>query len=89
MQDEVAQAIAVALRRTPAPSAQARRYTPGVPAYETFLKGRAQLIRFTPDSWQRARTYFEQAIALDPDYADAREPVPVAHSMLPLTPTNG
>ena len=71
VQDDIAQAIAVALRGTLAPSAQARRYTPGVPAYEAFLKGRAQLIRFTPDSWQRARTYFEQAIALEPDYPDA------------------
>ena len=69
VQDDVAQAIAVALRGTLAP-AQTRRYTPGVPAYEAFLKGRAQLIRFTPDSWERARTYLEDAIALDADYAD-------------------
>jgi TolB-like protein/Tfp pilus assembly protein PilF len=70
VQDDVAQAIAAALRGTLAPTAQARRYTPGVPAYEAFLKGRAQLIRFTPDSWERARTYLEEAIALDSDYAD-------------------
>jgi tetratricopeptide (TPR) repeat protein len=70
VQDDIAQAIAKALRGTLALSAQVRRYTPGVPAYEAFLRGRAQLIRFTPDSWERARTHFEQAIALEPDYAD-------------------
>ena len=70
VQDDVAQAIAVALRGTLAPAALTRRYTPGVPAYEAFLKGRAQLIRFTPDSWARARTYLEDAVALDPDYAE-------------------
>ena len=70
VQDDVAQAIAVALRGTLASTTPARRYTPGVPAYEAFLKGRAQLIRFTPDSWARARTYLEEAIALDPEYAE-------------------
>jgi TolB-like protein/cytochrome c-type biogenesis protein CcmH/NrfG len=70
VQDDVAQSIAVALRGTLAAAAPTRRYTPGMPAYEAFLKGRAQLIRFTPDSWARARTYLEDAIALDPDYAE-------------------
>jgi TolB-like protein/Tfp pilus assembly protein PilF len=90
VQDEVARAIAVALRGTLAQSAQARRYTPGVPAYEAFLKGRAQLIRFTPDSWQRARTYFDQAIALEPDYADAHAELALGyficgmHGMAPM-----
>jgi TolB-like protein/Tfp pilus assembly protein PilF len=70
VQDDIAQAIAVALRGTFAAALQGRRYTPGVPAYESFLKGRAQLIHFTPDSWERARTSFEEAIALDPDYAE-------------------
>jgi TolB-like protein/cytochrome c-type biogenesis protein CcmH/NrfG len=70
VQDDISQAIAVALRGTLAPAAPVRRYTPGVPAYEVFLKGRAQLVHFTPDAWQRARTYFEEAIALDPQYAE-------------------
>ena len=79
VQDDMAQAIAVALRGTLAPSAQARRYTPGVPAYEAFLKGRAQLIHFTPDAWQRARAYFDEAIALDAEYADPHAELALGH----------
>jgi len=70
VQDDIAQAIVVALRGTLSPAAPTRRHTPGVPAYEAFLKGRAQLIHFTPDAWQRARSSFEEAIALDPVYAE-------------------
>ena len=79
VQDDIAQAIVVALRGTLAPSAQSRRHTPGVPAYEAFLKGRAQLAHFTPDAWQRARTYFEEAIALDPGYAEPHAQLAVGY----------
>ena len=69
MQDEIAHAITTALKGKLAGSpASSRSYTPGVTAYETFLKGRAYLVHFTPDSWNRARSYFAQAITLDPDY---------------------
>jgi serine/threonine-protein kinase len=71
MQDEMAQAITSALRGklAAAPSA-ARHYTPRLDAYESFLRGRAHLIQFTPEAWHRARVHFEQAIALDPAYAE-------------------
>jgi TolB-like protein/predicted Ser/Thr protein kinase len=71
MQDEIAQAITTALKgRLGGASAGPRLYTPRLSAYETFLRGRAHLIHFTPDAWNRAKGYFEQAIALDPQYAD-------------------
>src|SRR6187402_3236537 len=71
MQDEIAQAITTALKgRLTAPPAASRQYTPGVTAYETFLKGRAYLVQFTPDAFNRAKSYFSQAITLDPGYAD-------------------
>jgi eukaryotic-like serine/threonine-protein kinase len=71
MQDEIAQAITTALKgRLIAETAGSRSYTPGVTAYETFLKGRAYLVQFTPDSFNRAKSYFSQAITLDPGYAD-------------------
>jgi serine/threonine-protein kinase len=71
MQDEIAQAITTALkgRLTAAPAAS-RQYTPGMTAYETFLQGRAYLVQFTPDAWNRAKSYFSQAITLDPGFAD-------------------
>jgi tetratricopeptide (TPR) repeat protein len=67
VQDEIAQAIAAALKvklvlRTAG-------HTPGLPAYEALLRGRYHLFKFTPDSWQRAKACFEQAIELDPLYA--------------------
>ena len=71
MQDEIAQAITTALKgRLTAAAAGSRQYTPGVTAYETFLQGRAHLVQFTPDAWNRAKSYFSQAITLDPGYAD-------------------
>jgi len=71
MQDEIAQAITTALKGRLTPAATGtRHYTPGMTAYETFLTGRAHLVQFTPDSWNRAKSYFTQAIALDPGFAD-------------------
>ena len=71
VQDEIRDAITTALKgRLGGAAATPRRYTPRLPAYETFLRGRAHLAQFTPDAWNRAKGLFEQAIALDPAYAD-------------------
>jgi TolB-like protein len=40
-------------------------------AYELVLRGRHLLHQFTPETAQRAEAMFEQAIAMDPDYAQA------------------
>jgi len=69
IQDEIAQAIAEALQVTLASTTVSRPYTPKLPAYEAFLRGRHHLLRITPESWVRARECFEQAIALDPAFA--------------------
>ena len=70
IQDEIAQAIAAALQMKLS-SEPARQYTPNLPAYEAYLKGRHHLVRFTPESLARSREYLEQAIALDPKFAMA------------------
>jgi eukaryotic-like serine/threonine-protein kinase len=69
VQDEIATAIVGALkvklvRETP------RHYTPQLPAYEAFLKGRHQFLKYTAEALARSKEYFEQAIALDAAYAD-------------------
>jgi len=70
IQDEIAQAIASALRmRLAAGPAPLQRYTPRLPAYEAYLKGRYYQLRFSPESLARAKEYYEQAIALDPGFA--------------------
>ena len=68
IQDEIAQAIAAALQMKLS-TGSARQYTPKLPAYEAYLKGRHHMARFTPESLVRTREYLEQAIALDPKFA--------------------
>jgi tetratricopeptide (TPR) repeat protein len=67
VQDDIAQAIANALKvklalRSPG-------HTPDLAAYEEFLRGRYHLFKFTPESWQRAKTCLERASERDPLYA--------------------
>jgi serine/threonine-protein kinase len=71
MQDDIAYAITDALKgKLGGALARPRHYTPRLPAYESFLRGRAHLTQFTADAWNRAKGQFEQAIALDAKYAD-------------------
>jgi TolB-like protein/predicted Ser/Thr protein kinase len=80
MQDEIASAITAALKgRLGGAPANPRHYTPRLPAYETFLRGRAHLTQFTPDAWNRARGLFEQAIGLDEEYADPHAELALGH----------
>jgi TolB-like protein len=84
MQDEIAAAITAALRIKLAPdTAPLQRYAPTVPAYEAFLKARYHEARVTPDSLERCRQYYEQAIALDAGFALAH--AGLAHYYLLLT----
>ncbi len=70
IQDEISRAIAGKLHARLAGSAPlVKRYTDNVDAYSLFLKGRYQANRFSPDSLAKSRDYFEQAIAIEPNYA--------------------
>jgi TolB-like protein/DNA-binding winged helix-turn-helix (wHTH) protein/Flp pilus assembly protein TadD len=46
-----------------------KRYTENNEAYEAYLKGRYMWNRRTVDSLQKALSYFQQAIRLDPNYS--------------------
>jgi TolB-like protein/Tfp pilus assembly protein PilF/predicted Ser/Thr protein kinase len=70
IQDDIAQSIAKAFRVKMAKKAGLHAHTPALPAYEAFLRARELLFRFTPDSWVRAKGWLDQAIELDPAYAD-------------------
>ena len=48
-------------------------------AYESFLKGRAHLVDFTPEAWKRAKAHFEQAIARDSSYAEPHAELVLGH----------
>jgi len=67
VQDDIAQAIATALKVRLA--LRTAGHTPGLAAYEELLRGRYHLFKFTPDSWQRAKACLERASELDSAYA--------------------
>ena len=69
IQDDIAQVIAAALKVRLSPDLAKKRYTPGIPAYEAFLKGRYLNRKSTPASLAQAKEPLEQAIALAPDFA--------------------
>jgi adenylate cyclase len=73
VQDELTDAVVAALRVTLTEverSRTARHYTDNLEAYDLFLRGRSYL-RGSRQTHRKARTYFDQAIALDPDFAAA------------------
>jgi adenylate cyclase len=74
LQNEVAQAIAeqVEVAITPKEQDQLERAESINPAvYEAYLKGQFHWQRFTPQDAKLAAQYFQQAVSLDPDNAQA------------------
>ncbi len=85
LQSEVAKAIAkeIRIKVTPKERARltaARQVTPA--AHEAYLRGRFHWNRRTAAALERGIEYFEQAIAIDADYADAH--AGLAASYVPL-----
>ena len=71
IQDEISQAITEKLRvRLSTGRPPAKRDTQNVEAYNLYLKGRYyQFSRATPEGLAKSRECYEQAIAIDPNYA--------------------
>ena len=67
VQDEIAAAIAGALKLKLVPAPERRM--PSVPAYEAYLRYRSYQWQFTPEASRRSRECLEQALALDPEFA--------------------
>jgi len=87
IQDEIARTIARVLEVRLLPSAHTKpRYTPKLTAYESYLKGRHHLFKFTLTSWELARAAFREAIDLDPNYAQPHVEMGLGHL---LSGTNG
>jgi serine/threonine-protein kinase len=73
VQDEISAAIAQELQLKLSPQAAAKpRYTPKLPAYEALLKAKHFHWKVTAESMDQAKTLYEQAIALDPQFALAQ-----------------
>lgn len=47
----------------------ARRHTENADAYSAYLRGRTQFIKLTPEGIRKAVEYFEEAVAMDPNFA--------------------
>src|SRR5262249_37259909 len=72
VQEEIAVSIAEALRvaLTPAETRSLVRDRPNdARAYDLYLKGREHYGRYDPESLRQALALFQEAIAVDPDYA--------------------
>jgi len=67
IQDEIGQAISEALKVC----LVARTRTVNIEAYQNYLKGQYYYLRLTPESLAKAKEFFEQALAIDPNYAAA------------------
>jgi serine/threonine-protein kinase len=84
VQDEIAQNVVGALRRTILAGIgepTAVRYAENVEAYNLYLKGRYHWNRRRGEHITRAIEYFEQAIALDAAYAPAYAGLADCHSL--------
>ena len=55
---------------------------PNAEAYSLLLRGRYEMSLYTPESGQRAASYFEQALGIDPSYALANAELANAYRFL-------
>lgn len=75
LEDVIAERVVQALRLRLAAAEQdrlRRRYTSNAAAYDNYLRGRAALVRYTPEGTRSAVHAFEAALQGDPKYALAR-----------------
>jgi TolB-like protein/predicted Ser/Thr protein kinase len=80
IQDEIGRAISEALKVRLAPRTQ----VVNIEAWQLCLKGEYHRLRYTPESLAKAKEYFEQAIAIEPNYADAHNKLAMYYHMLGL-----
>ncbi|MBL8206357.1 MAG: protein kinase, partial [Blastocatellia bacterium] len=85
VQDEITLAVVDALKVKLLGAKKAavmKRYTDNTEAYQLYLKGRFQFGKYTEAGWGKAIEYFEQALALESDYAPAYAGIAEACSSL-------
>ena len=83
VQDEITAAIVQALQGALAPERLAqRRYAPNVASYEAYLRAVHETQKLTPEGMAQARGWFEQAIALDSQFALAHSMYGFLHALL-------
>jgi len=78
IQDEIGQVISEALQVRLAPRTKAVN----VEAYQLYLKGQYHVVRATAEGLAKAKECFEQALAIDPNYASADSGLAVYYVLL-------
>ena len=85
IQDEISQAIVENLKVKLVGREKellAKRYTENLEAYNLCLRGRYYWYRRTPEAFQKAIGFYQQALAEDPDYALAHAGLADCHTSL-------
>jgi len=85
VQDTISNKVATSLVQQMGGDEQKRlykRYTENAEAYQFYLRGRFHWNKRNPQDLQKSIEYFEQAIALDPDYALAFSGLADTYSLL-------
>lgn len=83
IQSEIAQGVAKALRiqlLPDGPRATAEHHVPSFETYDYFLQGRQMLVRGDHAGFAKAVQAFRQAVAMDPEYAEAYSGLAMAES---------
>jgi DNA-binding winged helix-turn-helix (wHTH) protein/TolB-like protein/Tfp pilus assembly protein PilF len=84
VQDEISQEVAQALvsKLTGTEQQQiAKHYTENIEAYQLYQKGRVYWWKFSPEGVTKSIEYYNQAIAIDPNYALAYAGVSFSYSV--------
>ncbi|MFC3615980.1 adenylate/guanylate cyclase domain-containing protein [Lutimaribacter marinistellae] len=84
LQDDVVKRIVTELAVTLDPDEAARLAEPkqvDPEAYDLLLRGLEQFRRFSPDTNRVARSYFERALAIDPNFARAEADLALTYAM--------
>jgi serine/threonine-protein kinase len=92
IQTDVALQIAAALRAELTLDERARivaRPTRDLEAYQLYLQGRHQLVRFTREGVIQSLAFFEQAVARDPSFALAYAAIAHAHTQFGIEGISG
>ncbi|MFL6375171.1 MAG: winged helix-turn-helix domain-containing protein [Pyrinomonadaceae bacterium] len=72
VQDEISQKVAQALVTKLTGTEQqeiAKHYTDNIEAYQLYSQGRVHWFKFSPEGAEKSISYYDQAIAVDPNYA--------------------
>ncbi len=84
IQDEIAAAIAEQLKLSLTATPAAEKHTPPVAAYESLLRARHHLHRFSPESMARAVQCLEKSLSIDPEYAEAYTSMTMYYCLLAM-----